>query len=257
MKKKVLAKVLLNEAIAPNNFKMVISAKEMTVDATAGQFVNLYCNRGELLLPRPISICEVNKETGEMTLVYAVVGKGTKELSQMKKGETLGAMGPLGRGFEVSYEVEEHLIIAGGIGVPPMVELVKSLKGNITVYLGFRSNPILVEEFEAYGAVVHVATEDGSVGLQGNVMGLIKEHQPKPQMIYSCGPKPMLKAVADWSKAEDIPTQLSLEERMACGIGACLVCTCRTKKQEDTDWENRRVCKDGPVFWRDEVIWND
>ncbi|WP_026476614.1 dihydroorotate dehydrogenase electron transfer subunit [Alkaliphilus transvaalensis] len=269
MKKKHIVEILLNEEIAPNNYRMVLSAKEIVEEVVAGQFVNVYCNKGELLLPRPISICEVNRESGELTLVYAVVGKGTKVISEMKVGEDLQIIGPLGRGFMILEDEEdeeenqenpvylEHLIIAGGIGVPPMVELVKNLKGNVTVLLGFRCNPILEDIFKKYGATVHVATEDGSVGLKGNVMDLINQLKPKADMVYSCGPKPMLKAVAQWSKKENIATQISLEERMACGIGACLVCTCKIQKEEETDWENRRVCKDGPVFWRDEVIWDE
>ncbi len=255
MMEKLQLKIRMNEEIAPKIYKIIFLATEIVKKAKAGQFINLYCNKGELLLPRPISICEVNKKTGEITLVYAVVGKGTEIISTMKSGDTIEAIGPLGNGFSVDEEVKQHLIIAGGIGVPPMVELVKFLKGNITVYLGFRCNPILVETIKQYGATVYVATEDGSVGIKGNVMDLINQHNPVAEMIYSCGPKPMLKAVAEWSEKLKIPAQLSLEERMACGIGACLVCTCKTKKEQD--WENKRVCKDGPVFWRDEVIWHD
>ncbi|NLM03408.1 MAG: dihydroorotate dehydrogenase electron transfer subunit [Clostridiales bacterium] len=243
-----------NHKIAPDIYEMILLSKELSHEGFPGKFVNLYLNDGAHLLPRPISICEVDRENHRTRLIYAVVGKGTKILSSKKEGEKLKVMGPLGNGFKIDEKIDRNLVIGGGIGTPPLLELVKQLKGDTKVYLGFRENPILVEDFEKLGAEVHIATEDGSQGHKGNVIELLEKHDVNADSIYSCGPKPMLRAVAKWSREKNIPAQLSLEERMACGIGACLVCTCKINT-EDEKWEYKRVCKDGPVFLRDEVIW--
>ncbi|AKL96792.1 dihydroorotate dehydrogenase electron transfer subunit [Clostridium aceticum] len=248
-------KILSNREIVPQIYEMILLSKELTIEGFPGKFVNLYCEDGRHLLPRPISICEINREEATTRLIYAVVGEGTKKLSKMQANDEVKVLGPLGNGFTIDGKTRENIVIGGGIGAPPLVELVKHLKGNTSVYLGFRCNPILVEDFENLGAKVYVATEDGSHGHKGNVLQLLEKDDLKADMIYSCGPKPMLKAVAQWAKEKQIPAELSLEERMACGIGACLVCTCKAAKKEANDWENTRVCKDGPVFLRDEVIW--
>ncbi|MDR5659322.1 dihydroorotate dehydrogenase electron transfer subunit [Serpentinicella sp. ANB-PHB4] len=249
-------KILSNKEIVPGMYELDILAPKMAQISEPGQFMNLYCKSESRLLPRPISICEINKEAETLKLIYAVVGKGTEEISQMREGETIKVMGPFGNGFKVGKE-QDHIIIGGGVGTPPLLELVKHLKGKKRVYLGFRTNPILVEAFEKHGAEVHVATEDGSFGTKGNVMDILTKTEPQGDIVYSCGPKPMLKAVYNWAKEKNIPSQLSFEERMACGIGACLVCTCKIQREQEVDWENRRVCKDGPVFNGDEVIWDD
>lgn len=249
--------ILENQEIAKGVFQLELMVGAIAEEAQAGQFINLYLPRPDLLLPRPISICQIYKQEGYLKLVYGVVGKGTMELSKMKKNDRIDFMGPLGKGFLINEEISDHIIIGGGIGVPPLLQLASELKGNIAVYLGFRDQPFLVEEFKKYASQVYVATDNGSYGIKGNVLDLIKNNPPLGRMIYSCGPKPMLRAAADWSKAVDIEAQLSLEERMACGIGACLVCTCKIKEGDDKEWQHKRVCKDGPVFFRDEVIWND
>lgn len=251
------AKIIKNQEIAPNIYEIVLEAEKIGLEAQIGQFVNLYVGRGEHLLPRPISICEIDRDRGRLRLIYGVVGKGTKEFAKLSAGEHIRVLGPMGNGFAVDEKAENHLVIGGGIGVPPLLELVKHLQGNITVFLGFRSNPILVEDFKKLGAAVYIATDDGSGGLRGTVGDLLARHNPTADMIYTCGPKPMLKAVAHWGEDRQIPVQVSMEERMACGIGACVGCTCKTRKETDTDWENRKVCKDGPVFWSREVIWDD
>ncbi|ABR50289.1 oxidoreductase FAD/NAD(P)-binding domain protein [Alkaliphilus metalliredigens QYMF] len=257
MKSTCYARIIEHIEIAPDMYKMVLSAEEIVKSAKVGQFVNIHCKYPGSLLPRPISICEIDPEFNTLTLVYAVLGKGTKALSQMMVGEEVEMIGPLGNGFMIPEDAKDHIVIGGGIGTPPLLELVKQLKGNIEVYLGFRCHPILVKTFEKYGAKVYVATEDGSVGTKGNVMDILKERKHKADMIYSCGPKSMLWAVAKWAAEQEIKAQVSMEERMACGIGACVGCTCKTKKKQDQDWQNKRVCKDGPVFWSDEVIWDD
>lgn len=299
MKKKHAVEIVENKKIAKKVFKMIVSAPLVANEAKAGQFLNVFCKRRDLLLPRPISICEVERKLGTVTLVYAVVGKGTAEFAKMLSGEQIDIVGPLGNGFYIDETSINHLIIGGGIGVAPLLELVKSLKGNKTVYLGFNTEPYLIEEFNRYASETRIAIEknetesgtgDGSLSKfkvetknrplsrenrplsresrllsrnslpfsrysQGNVMDLIKTNMPKVDMIYACGPRPMLEAINVWAKEEQIEAQFSMEERMACGIGACLVCTCKIQKSEDSEWQNYRVCKDGPVFYRDEVIW--
>lgn len=248
-------RILENAEIGPQIYEVILFSKEIAEVAKAGQFINIYCNASGSLLPRPISISQINKEENTLTLIYAVVGKGTKLLSEMKVGEEIEVVGPLGNGFEIYDDAKNSIVIGGGIGVPPLVELVKQLKGNVVVYLGFRSNPLLIDTFKKLGAKVYIATEDGSVGIKGTVMDILKGKNLKVDMIYSCGPKPMLKAIGKWADENKIKAQVSMEERMACGIGACVGCTCKTKKKEEV--ENKRVCKDGPVFWSSGVIWDD
>ncbi len=249
------ADILKNQPIATDLWEMVVEAKDIADTATVGQFVNLYIGKGELLLPRPISICEILKEKNSLRFIYGVVGKGTKELTHKAVGEKIQILGPIGTGFQIKEEIQDHIVIGGGIGTPPLLELVKNLQGNVSVYLGFRSEPILIEEFEQLGAKVYVATDDGSAGIKGTVIHLLQKHTPTAQMIYACGPKAMLAALAQWAAQKEIPIQVSMEERMACGIGACVGCTCKTQKQGEEDWQHLKVCKDGPVFWGNEVIW--
>ncbi|WP_341876368.1 dihydroorotate dehydrogenase electron transfer subunit [Defluviitalea saccharophila] len=249
--------VLENQMIAPYMYSMTLQADGIAELAKPGQFVNLYCKGEARLLPRPISICEINKEEGTINLIYAVAGKGTEEFSHIEEGETIEILGPLGNGFMIDESKRRNIVVGGGVGTPPLLELVKQLKGEVDVYLGFRSYPILVEEFERLGARVHIATEDGSVDFKGNVLELMKKENVKGDIIYSCGPKPMLRAISQWAASQNIPMQVSLEERMACGIGVCVGCVCKTRKKDEGDWQHRKVCKDGPVFWSDEVIWDE
>lgn len=201
-KSKLTAEILENTKIFTGIFKMVVSAFPIAENARAGQFVNLYCKDGSRLLPRPISICEIDKKTGNIVFVYAVVGEGTEEFSYMKSGDRIQLLGPLGNGFYIDNNIKEHIIIGGGVGIPPLLELVKNLKGNKTAYLGFRTGNFLIEEFEKYGARVYIATDDGSFGEKGTVVDLLEKQNIKGQMIYTCGPKPMLRAVSNFAKKE-------------------------------------------------------
>lgn len=257
MKKLYYPTIIEQKQIVQGIFSMKLQCDEIAETALPGQFINLYCKERELLLPRPISICETDKEEGTVMLVYAVVGKGTEGFSRLKEGDTIKVLGPLGNGFKIEKGVNIHMLVGGGIGVPPLVELSKHLRGEVHVFLGFAQNPILVEELENYGAKVYVATEDGNVGLKGNVTELLDKKDIKGEMIYSCGPRSMLKAVSIWAKEKGIRAQVSMEERMACGIGVCMGCTCKTKKKDEVDWQSRKVCIDGPVFWSEEVIWDE
>lgn len=250
------AEIISNNQIAPGIFDMLISVPEIANQAKPGQFINMYSDSKDTILPRPISIAEIDTHKGNIRVIYAVVGKGTKEFSNLCTGNTIRVMGPLGQGFYIDNSNTEHIIIAGGIGTPPMLELCKNLKGSVSVYLGFRSHPILVEEFEKLGANVYVATNDGCVGFKGNNIDLIKNQGEKAQVAYACGPKIMLKAAHSWAQENNIPLQVSMEERMACGIGACVGCVCKTKTK-DGDYEHTKVCSNGPVFWSNEVIWDE
>ena len=172
----------------------------------------------------------------------------------MREGDSLEVLGPLGNGF--TMKEEKAIIVGGGIGIPPMLELAKQLSCEKTVVLGYRDELFLKDEFESY-ADVAVATEDGSCGTKGTVIDAIKEAGVDGKVIYACGPMPMLKALAEYAEAHDMEAQISLEERMACGIGACLGCICKTKKKDHhTNVNNQRICKDGPVFDAKEVVFS-
>ena len=172
----------------------------------------------------------------------------------MKAGEYIELLGPLGSGYKLDDQIDDHIIVGGGLGIPPLLELVKNLKGKKTVYLGFRSDSYLIEDFEKLGIQVLIATDDGSEGMKGTVVDLLKQDMAKGKMIYACGPKPMLKAVSQWAEINDIRAQLSLEERMGCGIGTCVGCVVRIKNEDS--WDYKKVCTDGPVFWSEEVVWD-
>ena len=250
---KETAKVVRQQQIDEGIFDMELSFPKGAALAKPGQFIAMYCNDKSKLLPRPISICGINKEEGTLRVVYRVAGEGTKEFSEMKEGDTLEVMGPLGNGF--ALKEEKAIIIGGGIGIPPMLELAKQLNVEKTVVLGYRTSTFLKDEFEAV-CDVKVATEDGSQGAKGTVIDAIEKYGVEGKVIYACGPMPMLKALAAYAEEHGMEAQISLEERMACGIGACLGCICKTKeKDHHTNVNNTRICKDGPVFDAKEVVF--
>lgn len=250
IKRKV--KVIQNKRIEEGIYDLWLDAEDMATVARPGQFISLYCNDGSRLLPRPISICEIEQKTSAIRLVYRLVGKGTMELSMLKSEDLIDCMGPLGKGF--TLEDKKALIVGGGIGIPPLLELAKNLNCEKDIVLGYRDATFLVKDFEKYGNV-YLATEDGSLGTKGNVLDAIKEHRLKADIIYACGPIPMLKGLKEYAEANNIRAQLSLEERMACGIGACLACVCDSRDiDHHTNVKNKRICKEGPVFYADEVI---
>lgn len=257
MKKIEQATILKNECYVNNIYDMVIFAPEVANIAKSGQFINVYTGKSDMILPRPISLCEINKEEGTLRLLYQVVGKGTQYFSTLPKKSNIQILGALGNGFYIDENHKNHILIGGGIGVPPMLELAKNLQGNIHIFIGAKSDPILVKEFQKIGVTVTIATDDGSCGIHGTVLDAIQKEQPLADMIYACGPKVMLKAVSEWAEQVQIPIQVSMEERMACGIGACVGCAIKINKKGTHDWENLKVCKDGPVFWGNEVVWND
>ena len=250
--KKIKAAVYSQVQLAEGIFSMWLGAGEMAKAAVPGQFIAVYPNDSARLLPRPISICETDPEKELLRIVYRVAGEGTKELSSCRAGDTLSIMGPLGNGFPLKDK--KALLIGGGIGIPPMLELAKALSCEKTAVLGYRdSQTFLAEEIGKYAGLA-VATEDGSVGTKGNVMDAIRENGLNADMIYACGPTPMLRALKEYAAKEGIECWISLEERMACGVGACLGCVCHSKDvDEHSNVRNKRVCKDGPVFLADEV----
>ena len=250
---KETAVVVSQKEIGKDIFDMVLSFPKGAKEARPGQFLAMYCNDATKLLPRPISICGIDAEAGTLRVVYRIAGEGTREFSKMKQVDTLEVMGPLGNGF--TMKEGKAILVGGGIGIPPMLELAKQLSAEKTVVLGYRDELFLKDEFEKT-AEVAVATEDGSFGTKGTVIDAIRENAITGDIIYACGPMPMLKALAEYASEHDMEAQISLEERMACGIGACLGCICKTKeKDHHTNVNNSRICKDGPVFDAKEVVF--
>lgn len=265
MKKKTAGFVVRNEEIAMDIYSLWIET-ELAKEAAPGQFVGVFTSDRSTLLPRPISICEVNEEKSALRLVYRVVGKGTAEFSHLQAGRRIFLLGVLGNGFP--FEIAEQktaVLMGGGIGIPPILELAKKLSGHgkaqapvakeVISVVGYRDkDTFLLEELQQYSKVF-VATEDGSVGTKGNVIDALNEQKINPDIIFACGPMPMLRGIKNWAEPKDIPAYISLEERMACGVGACLGCVCTTKEvDEHSHVHNARICTDGPVFDSREVM---
>ncbi len=256
-KKKEQAVILSQEMLADGIFSMWMKT-EASRSAKPGQFLSMYTNDGSKLLPRPISICEIDKKRNALRVVYRVTGEhtGTEQFSKMKEGDTIPVIGPLGNGFP--YEKAEGkrvFLMGGGIGVPPILELAKQVKcEKKQIVVGYRdSQTFLREQFEENGEV-YISTEDGSVGTKGNVMDAIAEQKLTADMIFACGPTPMLRAIKAYAQEHNIECYISLEEKMACGIGACLACVCKSKEKDaHSNVNNKRICKDGPVFLSTEV----
>ncbi len=245
------AVIIRQEEIADDIYSMWLKTEKIADAAKAGQFVSVYCQEGSRLLPRPISICEIEKSKNAIRLVYRVAGKGTDEFSKMSTGMQLKIVGPLGNGFP--KKDKKAFLIGGGIGIPPMLQLAKELDCEKQIVLGFRDELFLMDEFKAQGEV-YVATEDGSAGTKGNVLDAIRENGLEADIIYACGPLPMLRALKEYAAEKEMECWISMEERMACGIGACLACVCKSKEKDaHSNVNNKRVCKEGPVFRAEEV----
>ena len=254
MKYKETAVILEQREISEQIYSLWLHADDIVREARPGQFVSVYCRDESRLLPRPISICELDKESGRLRLVYRAVGAGTQEFSFYGPGETLELVGPLGNGFPLDKGYEKPLLIGGGIGVPPMVELAKWLPGDKAIVSGYRNGDLFLKEELSRNAALYVATEDGSAGTKGNVLDAVRENRIEADAIFACGPAPMLRALKAYAAEQGIDCYLSLEERMACGIGACLACVCTSKDVDaHTNVKNKRICKDGPVFAAEEI----
>lgn len=256
-KQKEQALVVSQEQLADGIFSMWIQTKAADT-AKPGQFISMYTNDGSKLLPRPISICEIDAANGRLRVVYRVTGEntGTEQFSKLEAGDTIPVVGPLGNGFPYEKAAGKKVfLMGGGIGVPPILELAKQMEcEKKQIVVGYRNaQTFLKEEFEQNGEV-YISTEDGSVGTKGNVMDAIRENALDADMIYACGPTPMLRAIKAYAEENNIECYISLEERMACGIGACLACVCKSKeKDHHSNVNNKRICKDGPVFLSTEV----
>lgn len=254
-KRKEQAQVLAQKQLAPGIYDCLLKTT-LAKDAKPGQFIALYPKDKSTLLPRPISICEADAQEGALRIVYRVAGAGTKEFSGLQEGDGVDILGVLGNGFPLDTVREDQtaLLMGGGIGVPPILELAKRLNCRKQIIVGYRNaDCFLREDFERY-AEVYIATEDGSVGTKGNVMDAVRENALKADVIYACGPLPMLRAIKKYAEEAGIEAYISLEERMACGVGACLGCVCKTTgKDAHSHVNNARICTDGPVFEAKEV----
>lgn len=235
--------ILLNEPLTNDVYKMVLKGDTQSIK-TPGQFINIQLD-GKYLR-RPISVCDYDDET--ITIIYKVVGEGTEQMKNLFVGESLDVLTGLGNGYDISKSTKP-LLIGGGVGVPPMYNLAKTLIANgqkPVVVLGFNTKAEIFyeDEFKAIGCDVLVTTVDGSYGIKGFVTDAMKNLDY--DYFYTCGPLPMFKAVYN---ATDVSGQFSFEERMGCGFGACMGCSCKTK------YGNKRICKDGPVLVKEEIIW--
>lgn len=248
-KKKVTVTVVSQKQIAAQVYDLWLET-ELTEDAHAGQFVAVYPHNAATLLPRPISICEVDRDRGRMRLVYRVAGKGTAEFSAYRMGDTLDVLGVLGNGFPLEKAAGKKVfLMGGGIGIPPMLQLAKELEAEKHILLGYRDQDLFLQEDMGQYGQVYIATEDGSVGVQGNVMDIISVNELQADVIMACGPMPMLRAIKQYAAGQKIEAYISLEERMACGVGACLGCVCTTSRiDRHSHVNNARICTDGPVF---------
>lgn len=256
-KKKIAAKVLSQTMAADNICDMWIETS-LADDAQAGQFIGIYPADSATLLPRPISICRVDKQRKALRVMYRIVGSGTAEFALYQSGDVLQIIGMLGNGFPLDKCAgKKVMIMGGGIGLPPLLELAAEISelpqeerpNKVTIVLGYRnSDTFLNNEFAKYGDVL-IASEDGSIGTKGNVLDAVNETKTVADVIYACGPMPMLRAIKKYSAEKSIKAFISLEERMACGVGACLGCVCKTVKKDDhSQVFNARICTEGPVF---------
>ena len=253
----IKAKIIFHQKLSGDYWYLEFQASEIAKRAEPGQFVNIRVSDGLVpLLRRPISIHGVKAQ--KVKVVYEVIGKGTQILSTRKPGEFLDIIGPLGNGFSYRHLIKpkagKYVLIAGGLGVAPLVFLAEKLKlSKPLVLIGARTKKdiLCAQEFKALGCELKLATLDGSIGLKGKITDLFKIilGQIQPAQVFSCGPQAMLKVVSEIVKEKKIKAQLSLEEHMACGIGACLGCVVATKAGYKT------VCQDGPVFLSEELIW--
>ena len=282
-----IAVVVDQNALGSGIYDLTLKTTNIAKAAKAGQFVSVYANDRSKLLPRPISLCGIDRDEDTIRLVYRVTGEntGTEEFSKLVMGDKIRILGPLGNGFTVEPG-KKAFLIGGGIGVPPMLQLAKDINSGVVqtsgtvdantqekgqteekqinvhgkkicdmnIIMGYRDeNTFLLDEFKEQ-ADSFVATEEGSVGTKGNVIDAIKENALEADVIYACGPMPMLRALKAYAMEHDMECYVSMEERMACGIGACLACVCKTKdKDAHSNVNNKRICKEGPVFNAKEV----
>lgn len=271
------AEIIKINKLTDSIFDVTVKSKELAEKAVCGQFLHIDCG-DEFVLRRPISIAEIlthkdiqadgqqsfeallpkENEPVALRFIFDIRGKGTLKLSEKKEGEFLDILGPLGNGFDILNE--KALIVGGGIGIYPLLELAKQSKSKTTVSLGFRSKEFvtLEDEFKNYADELYIATDDGSYGEKGNAVSIVKDKLEKGDfdVVYACGPLPMIKAIKEITDRCEIACQISLEERMGCGIGACLCCPVKIEDDEtDLGFKHLHVCKEGPIFNAREVMF--
>ncbi|WP_192868140.1 dihydroorotate dehydrogenase electron transfer subunit [Calderihabitans maritimus] len=262
MSQLLTGKVISHEKLVEGFYRVRIAAESLARQAKPGQFALIRCSSTfDPLLRRPFSFHDIDAEAGTVSFLYQIRGKGTQLLSQIKEGEQLDIMGPLGKGFYLPEKPAKTVLVGGGIGVAPLLFLARTLKErgySLTVLLGAATGEQVLcrQEFEALGAEVQVATDDGSQGHRGYVTDLLEKvlERIAVSLVYACGPWPMLKKVAVACRGKDVPCQVSLDRAMACGVGACLSCVCRTRRNGKN---YARICREGPVFDSEEVLWDD
>lgn len=247
MREDLKCEIICKREIAPNQIELILKNARLAEEAKPGQFVHIAIENGKNILRRPISICDSFMENTR--IIFEIKGDGTKWLAEREEGDVLTLMGPLGNGFTL-YPGKKAFVIGGGIGTFPLYKLTRLLN-KPEIFLGFRNKDMVVmeDEFAMHGNL-HIATDDGSYGHHGFAIELAEKEIDKCDVIYACGPKPMLKAVKALAEKYGKKAELSMEERMGCGIGACLVCVCKTTTG------NRQVCLQGPVFDSTEVIFD-
>jgi len=274
----VCGTLLENPMVVPSYYKMRMRTPIPYGDFHPGQFVMVRISEEPFpLLRRPFSIHSLRglrtKEGSDIEILYKIVGKGTNLMANWKRGKRLDILGPLGKGFSLPTKKGVQVLIAGGIGAAGLFALGQKMKAfglQCSVFIGGKTKEhiLCVDEFRALGADVHMATEDGSLGFRGMVSDMVRSflhNLPDPSGLFACGPVGMLKSIAEIAKSQSIPCQVSLESRMACGLGACLGCVIRTKGERPTKSQGetrhekgvsyKRVCKEGPVFDSEEIDW--
>jgi len=259
--KKECAQVVSQECLAENIYSMWLETG-IAKNSRSGQFMLVYPNDASRLLGRPICICRVSDDKKELRIVYRAQGEGTRSFTALKPGDSVFIEGPLGNGYDISgVKGKEVLLIGGGIGAPSLLQLAADLKradtGRITAVLGYRDSSLdnfLADEFKELCDDTVIATDDGSFGICGNVIDAVKSSDIRADVIFACGPMVMLKAVASLAHSQGAEAYISLEERMACGVGACLGCVVKTKETDShSHVKNARICTEGPVFNASEV----
>ena len=246
--------IIRKQNLARGVYDYTVHCPDIAAEAVPGQFVHIRVPGFQLR--RPISICGIDRERGALRLVMEVRGEGTEVLSRLNEGELIDLLGPLGHGFTLLPPEKKAVVVGGGIGVPPLLGAISHYGNNGTAITGFRSASavILQDDFKAAGTRAILCTDDGTAGEHGFVTAALQKllESETPDIVYACGPMPMLRAVAKMAEEKGIMCEISLEERMACGVGACLGCACRTVKNGVEGYSH--VCKDGPVFNSREVV---
>ncbi len=247
----VEAEILESKHVIPGVYQLTVAAKEIARTAQPGQFVQVLIERSFLLLRRPFGVADTDPNKGTLTMFYRLIGKGTRELSKLKAGETVNCLGPLGHGFDL--DARQPLLIGGGMGLAPLILLARRFNGKAVVLMGGKNRPEVFwsELFRPLCTEVLVTTNDGSAGVKGFPTDLLPSllEQGNHDRLFVCGPQIMMEKVSEIASRFSVPCQVSLERHMACGLGACLSCSIDTKSGK-----RKKVCKDGPVFWVEEVL---